>query len=102
MNNTEDYDNITSSNYTDILNEYDNFTFTNCTSFESDDNNIIFKYLLFSIPSSILLFSLISFMVYTLIKPLICNKRKYIQFIKYLYQKYTHYYICIYKIHFNK
>ena len=64
---TEDYANITSSNYT----EYDNIT-NNCTY--NDDNNIIFKYLLFSIPYSILLFSLISLMVYTLIKLLFNNK----------------------------
>ena len=67
---TEDYDNITSSNYTD----YDNITFANCTNIENDDVNIIFKYLLLAIPSSILLFSLISLMVYTLIKPLMNNK----------------------------
>ena len=70
MNITEDYDNITSSNFTD----YDNITFTNCTNNENEDLNIIFKYLLLSIPSSILLFSLISLMVYTLIKPLFNNK----------------------------
>ena len=66
-NNTKEYHNITSSNYTD----YDNITFTNCTNIENDDMNITFKYLLLSIPSSIILFSLISLMVYTLIKPLI-------------------------------
>ena len=64
---TEDYNNIT--------NDYDNISsISNCTNFENDDKNIIFKYLLFSIPSSILLFSLISLMVYTLIKPLFNNK----------------------------
>ena len=66
---TEEYDNITSSNFTD----FDNITFTTCTNIENEDLNIIFKYLLLSIPSSILLFSLISLMVYTLIKPLINN-----------------------------
>ena len=67
MNNTEEYDNITS--------DYDNTSsLSNCTNIENDDNNIIFKYLIFSIPSSILLFSLISLMVYTLIKPLFNNK----------------------------
>ena len=70
MNITEDYDIITSSKFTD----YDNITFTNCTNNENEDLNIFFKYLLLSIPSSILLFSLISLMVYTLIKPLINNK----------------------------
>ena len=68
MNITEDYDIITSNNYTD----YDNIT-NNCT-YNNDDSNIIFKYLLFSIPSSILLFSLISLMIYTIIKPLFNNK----------------------------
>ena len=59
---TEDYD-------------YDNISsISNCTNNENEDMNIIFKYLLLSIPSSILLFSLISLMVYTLIKPLINNK----------------------------
>ena len=49
MNITEDYDNITSSNFTD----YDNITFNNCTNNEKEDLNIVFKYLLLSIPSSI-------------------------------------------------
>ena len=70
MNITEDYDNFTSSNFTD----YDNITFTNCTNIENEDLNIIFKYLLLSIPSSILLFSLIGLIVFTLIKPLFNNK----------------------------
>ena len=64
---TNEYDNITSSNYTD----YDNITFTNSTNNENEDMSIIFKYLLLSSPSSILLFSLISLVVYTLIKPLL-------------------------------
>ena len=67
---TDEYDNITSNNY-----DYDNISsISNCTNFENDDNDIIFKYLLFSIPSSVLLFSLISLMIYTIIKPLINNK----------------------------
>ena len=57
-----------------ITNDYDNITLTNCTNIENEDNNIIFKYLLLSIPSSILLFSLISIMVYTLIQLLMNNK----------------------------
>ena len=57
---TNNYDNITDLNTT---NDYDNITFTNCTNIENEDLNIIFKYLLLSIPSSILLFSLISLMV---------------------------------------
>ena len=78
---TKDYENITFSNYTDYdsktssnYTDYDNITFTNCTNNENKDLNIIFKYLLLSIPSSILLFSLIFLMIYTLIKPLINNK----------------------------
>ena len=70
INITKDYDNITSSNFTD----YDNVTFSNCTNIENEDLNNIFKYLLLSIPTSILLFCLISLMVYTLIKPLFNNK----------------------------
>ena len=60
-NKTNEYDNITSTNYT----EYDNMTLSNCTIVENVENKIIFKYLLLSIPNSIFLFSLISFMVYT-------------------------------------
>ena len=74
MDITEDNNNITSSNYTDIINDYDNITFTDCTNTENDDYIINFKYLIPSIPSSILLFSLISLMIYTSIKPLIKNK----------------------------
>ena len=62
INVTNDCDNITSSNYTD----YDNITITNCTKTDTDDNIIIFKFLLLSIPSSILLFALLSLLIYTL------------------------------------
>ena len=66
--------NIT-ADYNNITNDYDNISsIYNCTNNENEDMNVIFKYLLLSIPSSILLFSLISLMVYTLIKPLIDNK----------------------------
>ena len=61
---TNDWDNITSSNYTD----YDNMTLTNCTN-----NDIIFEILtpLFTIiPCGISLICLLSLMLYTLIKPL--------------------------------
>ena len=61
-----DYDNITSSNYT----EYYNMTLSICKNIENEDINIIFKNLLLSIRSSISKFSLISLMVYTLIKHL--------------------------------
>ena len=62
---TNDCDNIT---------EYDNIIFANYTNTENEDVNIIFKLLLRSISSSLLLFSLTSLMVYTLIKPLFNNK----------------------------
>ena len=66
--------NIT-ADYNNITNDYDNISsISNCTNTENEDMNIIFKYLLLSIPSSILLFSIISLMIYTLIKPLINNK----------------------------
>ena len=62
-------------NVTNITEDYDNISsISNCTINEKEDMNIIFKYLLLSIPSSILLFSLIILMVYTLIKPLFNNK----------------------------
>ena len=57
-----------------ITDDYDNITFTNCTNIEKEDNDIIFKYLHLSIPSSILLFSLIGLMIYTIVEPLITNK----------------------------
>ena len=70
-----------------ILKITDDNEFLNiCTNYENDDiggtyhsgrddkNDVIFKYLLLPIPSSILLFSLISLMIYTLIKHLITNK----------------------------
>ena len=62
---TNDYDNFA---------DYDNITFTNCTNTENEEF-IIFEYLLLSITSSILIFSLIRFMVYTLIKPLFNIKK---------------------------
>ena len=62
---TNDHDNIRDN---------DNITFTNCTNTENEYVIIIFKLLLLSKPSSILLFSLKSLMVNTLIKPLFNNK----------------------------
>ena len=53
--------------YVTNITGYDNIT-NNCTNIDNEDYIIIFKYLLVSTPSSILLFSLISLMVYTLIK----------------------------------
>ena len=57
-----------------ITDEYDNITFTAFTKIENEDNTIIFNFLLLSIPSSILLFSKIILMIYTLVKRLITNK----------------------------
>ena len=50
---------------TNITDDYDDITFTSWSNIENEDLNIIFKYLVLSVPSSILLFS---FMVYTLFK----------------------------------
>ena len=62
---TNGYDNIT---------DYDIITFTSCTNTDNEDVKKFFKYLLLSIPSSIIIFSLISLMVHTLIKHLLNNK----------------------------
>ena len=65
---TNDYDNITSSNYTDC----DNITSNDCTNSE---NNIEIKIPLITIIPSVLSFiCLISLMVYTTIKPLFNKK----------------------------
>ena len=48
---------------TNITDDYDDITFTNCSNIENEDINIIFQYLVLSIPSSILLFF---FMAYSL------------------------------------
>ena len=73
---TNDCDNITSSNYTDydnITSSNDNLTLSNCTN---NDNNIEIIIPLFTIiPCGMSLICLISLMVYTLVKPLITNKR---------------------------
>ena len=45
----------------------DKITFFNCTNIETKDKIIILKNLLYSIPRSILLFSLIGSMIYTMI-----------------------------------
>ena len=52
--------------------DYDSFT--SCTDNENDDFNINFKYLLPSIPGSVLLLSLIGLIICTTLKPLIPNK----------------------------
>ena len=72
---TNDYDNITSSNYIaydNITSFLDNSTLCNCTN---DDNNIEIIIPLFTIiPCAMSLIFLISLMVYTLIK-LLFNKK---------------------------
>ena len=50
--------------------DYYNITYTDCTNTENEDFLNIFNYLLLSKPSSIKKFSLIIWMVYTLIEPL--------------------------------
>ena len=60
---TNDYDNITSSNYTN----YDIMTKTNCTN--NDKKIEIVIHLTTIIPCALSLICLISLMVYTLIKP---------------------------------
>ena len=62
---TKGYDNIPSSSYADIMTNYDN-----CTNIENEDINNIFKHLFLSIPSSVLIFSLIKLLIKTLKKPL--------------------------------
>ena len=64
-NNTNDYDNIKSSNY-------DKMTLTNCTN--NEKNIQILIPLITIIPCGVSLICLISFMVYTLIKHLFNNK----------------------------
>ena len=63
-----------------ITGDYDNIIFTNCTNIKNRDNNISFGQLLSIIPSSIILFSLINLMIYTLIKLLTTNKREWRNF----------------------
>ena len=58
---TNDYDNITSSNYTD------------CTNNENNIDKII-PALLFTVPCGLSFLCLMSLMVYTLIKPLFIKK----------------------------
>ena len=57
-----------------VTNDYDNATFTNFTNTEKEDIIMIFNFLVLSLPSSILLFFLISLMVYTLVELLFNNK----------------------------
>ena len=74
-NNTNDYDNITSSNYTDILNEYDNVISTNYPDTNNCTNNIdTITPSLLIIPCGSSFLCLMSLMVYTIIILLIKNK----------------------------
>ena len=59
----------------DIINvtDYDTISLCNCTNNENDID-IIISTLLFTIPCGLSFLCLISFMVYTLIKPLFNNK----------------------------
>ena len=45
---------------TSFTDPYDNITFTSCGKYRNEEDNIFFKYLLVSLPSSILLVSLTS------------------------------------------
>ena len=66
---TNEYDNITSSNYTD----YDKMTQTNCTNNENNIDKIIPSILL-TVPCGLSFLCMLSLMVYILIKPLFNHK----------------------------
>ena len=72
---TDEYDNITSINYTD----YDNISFANCTNNESNID-IIIPALIFTIPCGLSFLCLTSLMVYTLIKIFFKDKYKWRSF----------------------
>ena len=67
--NTNDYEKITSGNYTDILNEYDNMTLFNCTK-KKENKNDIMQTLLLTIRSGLSFLCVTSLKIYTLNKPL--------------------------------
>ena len=69
ITNVTDYDNITSSNYSD----YGNMTLCNCTINENNID-IIIPAFLFTIPCDLSILCLLSLMVYTSIKLLFNNK----------------------------
>ena len=81
---TNDYDNITSSNYIDIINDYDNITSSNYTDYDNmtltnctkNENNIDISIptILLTIPCGLSFLCLISLMIYTLMKPLFNKK----------------------------
>ena len=60
-------------NITNITDDYSDTLISNCTDNENDID-IIIPALLFTIPYGLLFLCLISFIVYTLIKPLISKK----------------------------
>ena len=66
---TNDYDNITSSMYTDIIKDYDKITLFKCTKKENNTDIILPSFLLTK-PCGLSFLCLMSFMVYTLTKPL--------------------------------
>ena len=70
---TDEYDKITSSNYTNILNDSDNMTLSNCTNNHSKIN-IITPGLLFTKPCGLSFLCVLSLKVYTIIKPSISSK----------------------------
>ena len=74
---TNDYDNITSSDYDNTTSSYDNMTLSICT-FNENDVDLNIPALLLTVPCGISFFCLMSLMVYTLIKPLF-NKRNIYQ-----------------------
>ena len=68
---TNDYDNITCSNYSDYDNitssDYDNMTLSNCTNIDTNIEEILPFFTI--IPYTMSLVCLISLMAYTLVKP---------------------------------
>ena len=71
---TDEYDNITSSTYTNIINDYHNTSsLSNCTDSELKIG-IFTPSLLLILPYTLSFLCLLSLMVYTLIKPLFNNK----------------------------
>ena len=69
ITNVTDYDNISSSNYTD----HDNMTLCNC-NINENNIDIIIPAFIFTIPCGLSFLCLVSIMVYTLIK-LLFNKK---------------------------
>ena len=73
---TNDFDNVTSNYYTDILEDYEKITFNNYDNCTNIENNIaiIVPALFFTKPCVLSFLCLLSLMVYTLIRPLFNNK----------------------------